>query len=166
MQWCGRSSRGWKMVKLIFVTHVNECTSVNDCGWFSKLYELSVRTKPNRVFWMSPNVYLNIKIRYSLVRLVWQNTEEFISRPFAGLYKIRLLLRDRMRPKNLRNFLALVQLQLCLQLQQNTIGSVDVDVQICHFCVHKYLSGNKSLWTKVTNLTIHINRNDGVLLKL
>ena len=81
---------------------------------------------------------------YSLVHLVWQNREELISRPFAGLYKIRLLLQDRMRPKNLRNFLALVQLQLCLQLQQNTIGSVDVDVQICHFCVHKYLSGNKS----------------------
>ena len=84
-------------------------------------------------------------LRYSLVRLVWQNTEELISRPFAGLDKIRLLLPGCMRPKNLRNFLALVQLQLCLQLQQNTIGSVDVDVQICHFCVHKYLSGNKSL---------------------
>ena len=40
---------------------------------------------------------------YSLVRLVWQNTEELISRPFTGLYKIRLLLRDRMRTKNLRN---------------------------------------------------------------
>ena len=39
---------------------------------------------------------------YSLVRLVWQNTEELISRPFTGLYKIRLLLRDRMRTKNLR----------------------------------------------------------------
>ena len=82
---------------------------------------------------------------YSLVRLVWPNREELISRPFAGLYKIRLLLQDRMRPKNLRNFLALVQLQLCLQLQHNTIVSIDVDVQICHFCVHKYLSGNKSL---------------------
>ena len=30
----------------------------------------------------------------------------------------------------------------------------------------KYLSKNKSLWTKVTNLTIHINENHGVLLKL
>ena len=40
---------------------------------------------------------------YSLVRLVWQNTEELISRPFAGVYKIRLLLRDRMRTKNFRN---------------------------------------------------------------
>ena len=30
----------------------------------------------------------------------------------------------------------------------------------------KYLSKNKSLWTKVTNLTIHINGNHGVLLKL
>ena len=73
-------------------------------------------------------------LKYSLVRLVWQNTEELISRPFADLYKIRLLLRDLMRTKNLRNELALVQLQLCLQLQQNTIVPVDVDVQICHFC--------------------------------
>ena len=31
---------------------------------------------------------------YSLVRLVWPNTEELISQPFAGLYKIRLLLQD------------------------------------------------------------------------
>ena len=68
------------------------------------------------------------------MRLVWQNTEELISRPFADLYKIRLLLRDLMRTKNLRNELALVQLQLCLQLQQNTIVPVDVDGQICHFC--------------------------------
>ena len=44
-----------------------------------------------------------IKKRFSLVHLVWQNTEELISWPFAGLYKIRLLLRDRMRTKNLRN---------------------------------------------------------------
>ena len=29
-----------------------------------------------------------------------------------------------------------------------------------------FVSGNKSLWTKVTNLTIHINGNHGVLLKL
>ena len=37
---------------------------------------------------------------------------------------------------------------------------------ISHVEDHKYLSGNKSLWTKVTNLTIHINGNHGVLLKL
>ena len=71
---------------------------------------------------------------YSLVRLVWQNTEELISRPFTGLYKIRLLLRDRMRTKNLKLVLALLQLQLCLQLQQKTMVPVDVDGQICHFC--------------------------------
>ena len=71
---------------------------------------------------------------YSLVRLVWPNTEELISRPFAGLYKIRLLLRDRMRTKNFRFYLALLQLQLCLQLQQNTMVPIDVDGQICHFC--------------------------------
>ena len=40
---------------------------------------------------------------YSLVGLVWQNTEELISWSFAGLYKIRLLLRDRMGTKNFRN---------------------------------------------------------------
>ena len=43
------------------------------------------------------------KNSYSPVGLVWPNTEELISRPFSGLYKIRLLLRDRMRTKNLRN---------------------------------------------------------------
>ena len=43
-----------------------------------------------------------VSAAYSLVRLVWQNTEELISRPFTSLYKIRLLLRDRMRTKNLR----------------------------------------------------------------
>ena len=40
---------------------------------------------------------------YSLVGLVWPNTEELISRPFMGLWKIWLLLQDRMRTKNLRN---------------------------------------------------------------
>ena len=44
------------------------------------------------------------------MRLVWPNREELISRPFAGLYKIRLLLRDRMRTKNLRFILAFLQL--------------------------------------------------------
>ena len=33
---------------------------------------------------------------YSLVRLVWPNTEELISRPFEGLQKIRLLSQDGM----------------------------------------------------------------------
>ena len=37
---------------------------------------------------------------------------------------------------------------------------------ISHVKDHKYLSGNKSLWTKVTNLTIHNNGIHGVLLKL
>ena len=40
---------------------------------------------------------------YSLVGLIWPNTEELISRPFMGLWKIRLLLQDRMRTKNVRN---------------------------------------------------------------
>ena len=37
---------------------------------------------------------------------------------------------------------------------------------ISHLKEHKYFSGNKCLWTKVTNLTIHINGNHGVLLNL
>ena len=41
-------------------------------------------------------------IIYSLVHLVWPNTEELISRPFMGLSKIRLLLQDHMSPKNVR----------------------------------------------------------------
>ena len=44
-------------------------------------------------------LYLIIDQRYSLVRLVLPNTEMLISLSFTGLYKIRLLLRDRMRPK-------------------------------------------------------------------
>ena len=67
---------------------------------------------------------MHISEPYSLVRLVWQNTEELISWPFEGLYKIQLLLQDRMKTKNLRNELALLQLQLCLQLQQNTMVPV------------------------------------------
>ena len=39
---------------------------------------------------------------YSLVRLVWQNTEELISRSFSGLYKIRLLLQDCLTSRYLR----------------------------------------------------------------
>ena len=39
---------------------------------------------------------------YSLVRLVWPNTEELISRPFTGLYKIRLLLQDCKTSRYLR----------------------------------------------------------------
>ena len=46
---------------------------------------------------------LNCHHNYSLVGLVWPNTEELISRPFMGLWKIRLLLQDRMRTKNVRN---------------------------------------------------------------
>ena len=82
---------------------------------------------------------------YSCPNLVVAKMEELISRPFVGLYKIRLLLRDRKRTKNFRFYLALLQLQLCLQLQQNTMVSVDVDGQICHFCSQGFVSGNKSL---------------------
>ena len=71
---------------------------------------------------------------YSLFRLVWPNTEEPFSRPFLGLSKIRLVLQDNMSPKNVRKNLALFQLLLNLQLQQNTMVFIDVDGQICHFC--------------------------------
>ena len=58
---------------------------------------------------------------YSLFRLVWPNTEEAYSRPFLGLSKIWLVLQDHMSPKNLRKNLALFQLILHLQLQQNAL---------------------------------------------
>ena len=48
------------------------------------------------------NVPVNVNLIYSLVRLVWPNTEELISQPFMGLSKIRLLLQDSMSPKNVR----------------------------------------------------------------
>ena len=42
----------------------------------------------------------------------------------------------------------MLQLQLCLQLQQNTMVPVDVDGQICHFCsqvfVREQILVNKS----------------------
>ena len=40
---------------------------------------------------------------YSLVRLVWLNTEMLISRPFMDSWKIRLLLQDCISSKNVRN---------------------------------------------------------------
>ena len=36
---------------------------------------------------------------YSLVHLVWPNTESLISQPFMGLSKIRLLLQDPVSPR-------------------------------------------------------------------
>ena len=50
-----------------------------------------------------PQVATACRDWYSLVGVVVPNTEMLISRPFAGLYKIRLLLRDCMRTKNVRN---------------------------------------------------------------
>ena len=76
----------------------------------------------------------NSKMNYSLVRLVWQNTEELISRPFLDENSIRQLFWDRVNPWPATGGLALLQLQLCLQLQKNTMVPVDVDGQICHFC--------------------------------
>ena len=39
----------------------------------------------------------------------------------------------------------MLQLQLCLQLQQNTMVPVDVDGQICHFCSQGFVTRNKSV---------------------
>ena len=71
-------------------------------------------------------VMMLLHFEYSLVGVVMPNTELLISRPFAGLYKIRLLLWDRKRTKNFRNKLALLQLQLYLQLQQNTCSLTQI----------------------------------------
>ena len=120
------SGHGWVWVKLISIQNFKLWLLDHPQSW-KRRKNLGIRnrkTSPNSVFLYN----------YSLVRLVWQNTEELISRPFAGLYKIRLLLRDRKRTKNFRFYLALLQLQLCLQLQQNTMVPVDVDGQISHFC--------------------------------
>ena len=56
------------------------------------------------IIYIQMQIQMHMQIHYSLMRLVLPNTEELISRPFMGLYKIRLLLRDRMRTKNLRFF--------------------------------------------------------------
>ena len=71
--------------------------------------------------------------KYSLVRLVRPNTEELISRLFLDENSIRQLFWDRVNPWPATGGLGLLQLQLCLQLQQNTMVPVDVDGQICHF---------------------------------
>ena len=59
---------------------------------------------PNRVGHIAPSVRSQCRntSTYSLVRQVWPNTEELISQLLTGLYKIWLLLQDRMRTKNLR----------------------------------------------------------------
>ena len=69
--------------------------------WFSnqrntisniKEIQLAISKKYNwlylRNMYISCNFYSWIEFQfiYSLVRLVWQNTEELISRPFTGLY--------------------------------------------------------------------------------
>merc|ERR1712020_635246 len=43
-------------------------------------------------------------LTYSLVHLVWPNTESLISQPFMGLSKIRLLLQDPVSPRYVRFF--------------------------------------------------------------
>ena len=112
------------------------------------------------------SVFLLDMGEYSCPSLVCPNTEELISRPFLDENSIRQLFWDRVNPWPAAGGLALLQLQLCLQLQQNTMVPVDVDGQICHFCSQVFVPCHKYLWTKVTNLTIHINGNHGVLLKL
>ena len=67
----------------------------NICVWTRNLTSMTA-IKPD-------TVTLKALGTYSLVGLVWQNTEELISWSFAGLYKIRLLLRECMRTKNVRN---------------------------------------------------------------
>ena len=46
------------------------------------------------IIYIQMQIQMHMQIHYSLMRLVLPNTEELISRPFRGLYKIRLLLRD------------------------------------------------------------------------
>ena len=139
------SGHGWVWVKLISIQNFKLWLLDHPQSW-KRRKNLGIRnrkTSPNSVFLYN----------YSLVRLVWQNTEELISRPFAGLYKIRLLLRDRKRTKNFRFYLALLQLQLCLQLQQNTMVPVDVDGQICHFCSQGFVREQSWSWSNAkTNL--------------
>ena len=77
---------------------------------------------------------------YSWPPLVVPISEELISRPFLDENSIRQLFWDRVNPWPAAGGLALLQLQLCLQLQQNTMVPVDVDGQICHFCSQRFVS--------------------------
>ena len=96
------------------------------------------------------------KGRYSWGHLVVPNTEELISRPFLDENSIRQLFWDRVNPWPATGGLALLQLQLCLQLQQNTMVPVDVDGQICHFCSQVFVPcwyrlGSLSFLTSTTS---------------
>ena len=99
-----------------------------------------------------------VGVIYSCPSLVWSNREELISRPFLGENWFWWVLQKRMSTENAVGCLFCLSRSLCLQLQQNTMVPVEVDGHLVRFLtvVHKDLSsGNKSLWTKVRNLTIH-----------
>ena len=73
------------------------CLSV----WFVCLFELSAFSSSSGS--SAVDKALISVSEYSCPCLVVPNTEELISRPFKGLWKIRLLLQDRLRSKNVRN---------------------------------------------------------------
>ena len=78
---------------------------------------------------------------YSLDGLVVPKMKELISRPFVGLLKIHRLSQYRKSTQYVKFSWALLQLLLCLQLQLNTMVSIDVSGQISSFgspctCTH------------------------------
>ena len=81
------------------------------------------------------------------------NTEDLFSRPFLDENSIRQLFRDRVNPWPATGGLALLQLQLCLQLQQNTMVPVDVDGQICHFCSQVFVREQIAIGSFIDPLT-------------
>ena len=108
-------------------------------------------------------------IPYSCPSLVVPYSEELISRPFLGENRFWWVLQKRMSTENAVGCLFCLSRSLCLQLQQNTMVPVDVDGQICHFCSQGFVPWWQILVNnseKSDQVTIHLNRNHGVLLKL
>ena len=96
-----------------------------------------------------------MNILYSWGHLVVPNTEELISRLFLDENSIRQLFWKRVNPWPATGGLALLQHQLCLQLQQNTMVHVDVDGSqvFVMFPQMAYLRG--SIITKVAFVWLH-----------
>ena len=77
-------------------------------------------------------------------------------------------------PSDIKTFVAKWSIEFMQQLNTTIIiwrsapTSPDILVLVIMMAITilGFVSGNKSLWTKVRNLTIHINGNRGVLLKL
>ena len=85
-------------------------------------------------------------VKYSLVHLVWPNTESLISQPFMGLSKIWLLLQDPVSPRYVRFFWRyhIFHLLFCPTHAHIIRSSMGVASSICSEAGRLDFSANKS----------------------